>query len=942
MTSNILATKLHRPSLSPQRVQRPRLVYRLNEGLAAGRQVTLISAPAGFGKTTCVSEWLHNVDLPVAWLSLDSQDNDPGRFFLYLVAALQRIEKNLGVDVDAVLQSGQIPSIELLTTTLLNDILKLDYQIILVLDDFHILRENAIQKSFELLVANQPENLHLVLITREDPLLPLARLRANNQLTEIRAADLRFTPDEAGCFLNELMHLSLSKSDIHALSTRTEGWVAGLQLAALSLQGRSDTDQFIKVFTGSHVYIVQYLVEEVLSRQTQEIQDFLLKTSILERFCVELCDEIKDEGGRMKDERGLNSFILHPSAFILDFLLRSNLFIIPLDDEGHWYRYHRLFADLLQSRLRQKYPPDVVAGIHRQAAAWFEQEGMIPEAIEHATAASDYTHIIRLVETNGLPMILQAHVRTVDRWLEAIPNKYYEKSPKLNLISSWLHILRGTPEQATQFIERLEVMFSSLENDRQDASLQAEWLALQSKLLNMQGKPAESRDLAIQALKLLPATNASVRSMVLVNLATAYSQMLDYVHAAETFQQLARDAQSAGDFTSEIIGRSGQAQMVLQQGRLHLGFEIASEGIKRIEITGKFTPFSATFYGELGQIYYYWHQLDLARKYLLLSIQTSGHSGYIDPEIYYEVMLSRIYQMEGNWDAAFEEIHKAEALTQVMPLAMIREEYISQRVRVLLATRQLTEAKSVIEAEGFIFTEPYHFPDLKAEMVIAHPLGLLYNSALRVLLYEARMGQEPVNLRLGIELASLVLEGELRCQQVPIALETILLRSQLHHTQGDEKKHIADVRKALELAEPEGYISNFVEEGQLIAEAISILVKQNLLEKVQCSYAQEILSAFPSSVLTKAAGGPHAISTTLNHEVFQESEGYQTLIEPLTPRELEVLSLIAAGDSNQAIAEKLVITVSAVKKHTSNIFGKLSVDSRTQAVARARQVGLLS
>jgi LuxR family maltose regulon positive regulatory protein len=509
-----------------------------------------------------------------------------------------------------------------------------------------------------------------------------------------------------------------------------------------------------------------------------------------------------------------------------------------------------------------------------------------------------------------------------------------------------MNLLRGTFARATPYLERLDAMLSSPGAVTDDPSLQGEWLAIQSKLLLVQGRPAESRDLGNRALQILPEAEVNVRSMIHVNLAMAYQQMLDYDHAAETFQSIVRDARATGNFVSETLGISGRVQMMLLQGRLHLAFEIAAEGIDRLEASERVTPFAATLYGEIGQIRYYWHQLDEAQKYLLRSIQTSGRSGYSDPEIYQHVMLSRMFQMDGNWDASTQEIQKACDLSRIIPPAMVREEVISQQVRVYLATGRLEAALTVLKGEGFSFDGEFRYPDLLPDSgapvrPVTHPVGLLYNSALRVLLFQARMKHNLENLKRGIELASIVLAGELQCRHIPIALETLLLRGQMYETLGNERKSLADVAKALELAEPEGFISVFVEEGTPTARALETMLDRDLLGAVQPGYVQDILSTFPKTQISAKRGGRQPASNLRASADAVEAGDPLAPVEALTNRELEVLQLIAAGDSNRAIAEKLVITVSAVKKHSANIYGKLYVSSRTQAVARARQLRLL-
>ena len=567
---------------------------------------------------------------------------------------------------------------------------------------------------------------------------------------------------------------------------------------------------------------------------------------------------------------------------------------------------------------------------------------MTAQAIEHALAAEDYPHVVLLIEKVALPLILQAYVRTVEGWLQAIPPAFLVHSHRANMAYAWLHILRGAFAQAAPYLERLEAIFSSPETGSQDPSLQGEWFAIQSKLLSVQGKTAESIELANRALHLLSDADVHVRSMVLVNLATAYQQMLDYAHAAEIFEMIIRDARAMGDHVSETLAISGQAQMLLQQGRLHLAFDFATEGIKRLEASGKNTPFSATLFGELGQIHYHWHHLDQAQQYLQLSIQTSGQSGYSDPEIYHHVMRSRMFQMEENWNAAAGEMHQAGELARLIPPAMIREEVIAQQVRVHLAFDRLAAAQDLLKPEGFSFEDGFHYPELPPGANVTHTLGLLYNSALHILLHQARGENNPPDLKHAIGLATGVLAGELQCQHMPIALETLLLRSQLYAALGDEQASLADVASALELAEPEGFISLFVEAGPPIAEALETLLARNMLGAVQPGYVKDILAVFPGAQPPEAAPGRQPALTPQANRIVGEWDESKALVEPLTNREMEVLQLIAAGDSNRTIAEKLVITVSAVKKHTGNVFGKLNVSSRTQAVARARQLGLLS
>ena len=385
MSAPILATKLYIPSPRPKVVPRPRLIERLNEGLSSSRKLALISAPAGFGKTTLVSEWLAGCGRPVAWLSLDEGDSDPACFLAYLVAALQTLAPNLGAGVLAALQAPQPPSTESILTTLLNEIAAVPDHFMLVLDDYHAIDSKPVDQALIFLLEHLPPHMHLLIATREDPALPLARLRARGQLTELRAADLRFTPAEAAEFLNQVMGLNLSAEDIAALETRTEGWIAGLHLAALSMHGHQDATSFIKSFTGSHHFVLDYLVEEVLGQQPESIQTFLLRTSILDRLCGTLCDSVLGPPSASGQET-------------LEYLERANLFIVPLDNERHWYRYHHLFGELLRKRLGQNLVQEEIAGLHIHASEWYERNGLRPDAIRHALAAKDFACAAGLIE----------------------------------------------------------------------------------------------------------------------------------------------------------------------------------------------------------------------------------------------------------------------------------------------------------------------------------------------------------------------------------------------------------------------------------------------------------------------------------------------------------------------------------------------------------------
>src|SRR5438874_750288 len=435
MPTPILATKLYLPRLRPNVVSRPRLLERLNEGLH--RKLTLIAAPAGFGKTTLVSAWVAGCDRQVAWLSLDKGENDPARFLAYLIAALQTIAATIGDGVLGVLQSPQPPPTEAILTALLNEITTLPDNFVLVLDDYHVIDAKAVDQALTYLVEHLPPQMHLVIATREDPQLPLARLRSRGHLIELRAADLRFTPSEAVEFLNQVMGLSLSAEDIAALEDRTEGWIAGLQLAALSMQGHQDVPGFIRAFAGDHRYIVDYLVAEVLERQPAPVRSFLLQTSILDRLSGSLCDAVtgQEEGS----ER-------------LEALERGNFFVVPLDDKRHWYRYHHLFAEVLSVHLMAE-QPDQVATLHRRASAWYERHGSAVDAIRHALAAADFARAADLVELGVPAMARNRQEATLLGWLKVLPDEVLRCRPVLSVAYARVSLASGEEREGVE--ERL-------------------------------------------------------------------------------------------------------------------------------------------------------------------------------------------------------------------------------------------------------------------------------------------------------------------------------------------------------------------------------------------------------------------------------------------------------------------------------------------------------
>jgi LuxR family maltose regulon positive regulatory protein len=930
--SGLLATKLHRPSTPPKRVPRPHLIQRLDEGLESSRQMTLVSAPAGFGKTTCISDWADTLDCPVTWLSLDAADDDPGRFFAYLVAALQTVDANLGREIEGALRSGQLPPSEVISATLINDILRaqrVEGRFLLVLDDFHVIQDPSILEVLEKLVANPPQPLHLVLLTREDPPLPLARLRAHNQLTEIRARDLRFASDDAERLLNEVLGLSLSPADVAALEAKTEGWVVGLQLAGLSIRDRADPSGFIATLSGSHRFILSYLTEEVLNRQPEAVQRFLLQTSILDKLNGDLCNAVT---GR-SDGRTL-----------LERLFNANLFLIPLDDEGQWYRYHHLFADLLRD-LQNTLLKEDTAELHERAAHWYAQAGgertgergaFVNEAMKHALAAEDYGLAVDLLERHAMDMIMQGYAKTVNGWVQVIPAEWTSSSPRTHLAFAWMHLLRGAYAQAAPYLERLEGSFSGSQVSQEESeALKAEWLVLQSLLLNMQGEMTESLALATQALEIAPEQDSRVRSLAYFGQAGAYQVMEEYGLVVDAYQMAIQHGREAKNLVTEMMSTSGLARLAFEHGQLHLAFEIAAPVSARLEGSGSLPPISTVIFGILGEVQTQWLQIDEARRHGRRALQLSVLGGYNSGIISLRVLLSRLSQLAGDLEDAAREIQKAVDLMQGDIPDYVRQEAVAQQVRVSLAQNRPAAADLALQGQGFSFQGRFSFPALPPDQSIPHSAGLLYNSSLRVLLYQARAGRDAANLRAGIELADRLITGALQGQTLLVALEALLLRAQMHAALGSTRASQVDYARALELAEPEGILGVFIEQGPPVAEALADLVEQAQLEAVHARYVERLLAAF-SRLQPPSTARREQPPLDLPAGIEPVA-----LIEPLTDRELDVLCLMAEGLKYKEIAERLFISLNTVRSHVKAIYGKLHVNNRTQAVTVARQLRML-
>jgi LuxR family maltose regulon positive regulatory protein len=800
---------------------------------------------------------------------LDETDNDPARFLTYLIAALQHIDKSIGQKTQVMLLSPQPLPPDLVLTTLVNEITAISTSFILVLDDYHLIQTLPIHSQLDFLVEHQPPQMHLVVITREDPPLPLARLRARGQMVEIRQNDLRFLPVECADFLQRVMGLDLSIEDIVALERRTEGWIAGLQLAAISMQGRDDLSNFIEAFTGSSHYVLDYLIEEVFEQQPVDTQDFLLKTSILDRLCGPLCDLVANRTG---------------SKDLLEHLEHANLFIFPLDQTHTWYRYHRLFSELLRQRLRSS---DALPEnkLHQLASQWFAIQGLIPEAIHHALEASNWDLAADLINNITVQMLRSGELMTLIGWLKALPDEVIFSRPELCQNYGWALTLTGQIDAADIYLLQAEKIAQG------DEILLGPILVARAYHLRVRGEVPLAIDYARRALTIIPQTDALSRGLAALTLGLAYWNMGEFKESERAFLEVDRAAQQSGNHYARMTALTYLGNIQAVYGHLHKAAELCLQVIQ----SGGHSPSVAPAHIELAALYYEWNQLDLASQEAQIGIEQSQRTG--NPLILcdgYRIM-AIIHQAQGNPEAAQSTLKKADQLVenhQVSPLA---------RLRVAACHVQISLAQ-----EDFISAQHW------AEQI---------TGAINVPRFDPCLGLIPLNILLSShkkkEAAERLIElFDAACERGCGAgmVEARVLQAIAADNPDDALYFLQD---ALKTAQPEGFIRTFVDKGQ---------TAKSLLERLKSQGGE--LKEYILTIL-RAFGETNRFPTP------------QELVEPLSERELEVLRLIELGMSNAEIAKKLVVTIGTVKSHVHNIIDKLGVTSRSQAVARARALKLL-
>jgi LuxR family transcriptional regulator, maltose regulon positive regulatory protein len=914
MSISILATKLYVPQPRPKIVLRLRLIERLNEGLH--RKLTLISAPAGFGKTTLLSEWVASREWPVGWLSLDEGDSDPARFLIYLVSALQAITPKIGEGVLSALQSVQLPPIEAILTPLLNEITAILDNFILILDDYHLVDSKEVDNAITFLLEHLPPQMHLVITTREDPNLPLARLRVRSQLTELRAADLRFTPAEAAEFLNQVMGLNLTAEDIAALEARTEGWVAGLQLAALSMQGHKDVPGFIQAFAGDHRYIVDYLVEEVLKRQPEAVRSFLLQTSILDRLNGPLCEAVTGQpGGKAR----------------LDTLQRGNFFLISLDEKRYWYRYHHLFADVLHMHLQAE-QPDQVSALHRRASEWYVQNGSPADAIRHALAGGDFERAADLIELAISTMSRSRQGAVLLGWFKLLPNELIRARPVISVAYAHLLLDSGETEGVEEHLRDAEWWLETTADNRaRPGAPSAAMVVVDNEAFRRlpgaiavgragqalaRGDVAGTAKYARRVLDLLPDDDHLNRGGAAGFLGLAAWTSGDLEEAHRAFAEGMAHLQMAGNISDAIGGAITLADIRVAQGRLREAMHTYEQALQLATVQGEPAVAlrgTADIHVGVSELNYEHNDLQAATRHLLRSRELGEHTCFPKNRYRWPAAMARIREAEGDLDGAIDLLNEAERVYENVFSPNVRP-VTALRTRVWVAQGRLGEALGWAHEQGLSADDPLSYLREFEHLTLA-----------RVLLARYKHDRTDSAIREAIGYLERLLAAAQEGDRMGSVIEILVLQALAHDAQGNIPAALIPLQQALALAEPEGYIRMFLDEGPPMAQ----LLREAAAHGIMPGYTGRLLAGFESEGQSSAGEAPLRITPAS-----------QSLIEPLSQRELEILRLFKTELSGPEIARELVIALSTVRTHTKNIFSKLNVNDRRAAVKRAAELGL--
>jgi LuxR family maltose regulon positive regulatory protein len=860
------------------------------------RKLTLISAPAGFGKTTLLVDWVHKKKIKATWLSLDKGDNDPVLFLTYIILGLQTLKAGTGNAALTMLQSPQPPAIESILINLINDVIHIPEHIAFILYDNHLVNDKQIHEMVAFLLENLPEQIHIIIATRSDPPILIARLRSQNQLTEVRATDLSFTADETANLFSKSLNLKLSAKEIHLLETRTEGWIAGLQLAALSLQGRKDPASFLQRFKGDNRYIADYLTEEILNRQPEHLRRFMLQTSILERLSDSLCDAVTQQEN---------------SKEMLSALEKANLFVIPLDDERCWYRYHHLFADLLKKRLRMQ-QGDLVSELHVRASQWFSKNGFKNEAVDHALVAKDYTQAAQLIEEIAEIDWDRSRQSRLLQWLKNLPEQQIEANPKLCIFYARELFKSGHLDDAEMRLQAAEQLLESTSiSDPNKKELQGRIAVIRAYVSARVGDVPRIIHFANQALKLLPQSDLMWRSVAATTLGFGYgwAGAGDLIKAHRAFSEAMEISEKAGNIYYHIFSASCLGTIMMLRGKLKEAKNICQKALNlAIENGIDQTGIGGSLYSNLGMICCEWNDLDEGMRLVNKGIELSeqGRDPVILASCQISLMRALLYRMD--FAGAFKVLKMLnESESEFVLPPWITNTISAFNAYFWLGSGNLNAAKQWVKERK-----------LSIDDTLENLRGIEYLAFADILIAQKRLDEAA---RLSQRLFEMAQAGD----SVYMMIMIRLFRALIFKAQKDKAQALDELKSALALAEPGGFINIIISRGKPIADMLEEIVEgkkhdpKDAKAGFSLSYSKKLLSVFKAVTPPKIEG----------------------LMDPLSERELEVLHLIAAGLSNREIADKLFISLNTVKTHTKNINSKLNVNSRIKAAARAKEMGLL-